>query len=185
MQGTRVAARYAKAFIDFALEQGVLEQAYTDMNTVLDVCKSNPDFAIFLKSPVVKTDKKAETLVNVFKGKLNKETDKFIQLINTKKREIYLPEIAAEFVNQYKEYKNILTAVITSTNGLDEATREQIKKLVKGEGTSEVILQEKINQDLIGGLIIRVGDKQLDASIARKLNNLRRNFAENPYIKEF
>ena len=56
--------------------------------------------------------------------------------------------------------------------------------IVKGEGNSEVVLEEVINKDILGGYIIRIGDKQMDASISRKLNNLRRNFAENPYIKE-
>lgn len=185
MQGTRVASRYAKSFIDLTIEQGVMEQAYADMKTILEVCKANPDFVIFLKSPVIKTDKKEEVLKQVFSGKLNKVTDAYIQLINSKKREMYLPEIAAEFINQYKENKKILTAVITTASGLDDIIRAQISQIVKGSGNNEVVLEEKINKDIIGGFIIRVGDKQMDASILRKLNNLRRNFAENPYIKEF
>lgn len=185
MQGIRVASRYAKAFVELSTEQGVLEQAYADMNTVVGVCKGNPDFMTFLKSPVIKEAKKEEALNKVFGGKLNKATDNFIQLIVNKKREMFLAEIAAEFISQYKENKKILTAVVTTANGLDATTREQIIKIVKGEGTSEVIVEEVTDKALIGGLIIRVGDKQIDSSIARKLNNLRRSFAENPYLKEF
>src|SRR5947207_2937325 len=102
MQGTRVASRYAKSFIDLTMEQGMLEQAYGDMKTILGVCESNHDFVIFLKSPLIKTDKKQAVLSEIFKGKLNKVTDSYIHLITNKKREIYLAEIAAEFVNQYK-----------------------------------------------------------------------------------
>lgn len=182
MQGTRVASRYAKSFIDLSTEQGALEEAYADMNTILGVCKSTPEFISFLKSPLIKSDKKEETLKQIFTGKINKLTDTYIQLIANKKREMYLAEIAAEFVRQYKENKNILTAVVTTTNGLDDITREQIMKIVKGEGTSEVIIQEEINKDLIGGFIIRVGDKQVDSSIARKLSNLKRSFSENAYL---
>ena len=184
MQGTRVASRYAKSFIDLTIEQGMMEQAYADMKTILEVCKSNSDFVIFLKSPVIKTDKKQEVLKQIFSGKLNKVTDAYIQLITGKKREIYLEEIADEFINQYKENKKILTAIITTANGLDDIIRRQVMEMVKGSGNSEVVLQEKINKDIIGGFIIRIGDKQVDASVSRKLNNLRRNFAENPYIKE-
>ncbi len=185
MQGTRVASRYAKSFIDLTIEQGSMEQAYADMKTILEVCKSNPDFVTFLKSPVVKTDTKQEVLKQIFDGKLNKITSAYLQLITGKKREIYLREIATEFVNQYKENKKILTAVITTANGLDDILRAQIIDIVKGKGNNEVVLQEIVNKDIIGGLIIRVGDKQMDASISRKLNNLKRGFAENPYIKEF
>lgn len=185
MQGTRVAARYAKSFIDLTIEQGSLEQAYNDMNFILEMTKANHDFAVFLKSPVIKSDKKQAVLKELFKGKLNKVTDAFIHLMTSKKREIYLIEIAHEFINQYKEKKKILTAVVTTANGIDEGIRKQVMTIVKGTGNSEVVLEEKINKDIIGGFIIRVGDKQVDASIARKLNNLKRSFKENPFIKEF
>ena len=105
----------------------------------------------------------------------------FVDIFN---KEIYLAEIATEFVNQYKEKKKILTAIVTTANGLDDATRKEIINLVKGKGTNEVVLQEKINKDIIGGFIIRTGDKQVDASVLRKLTNLQRSFNENPYIKE-
>ena len=185
MQGTRVASRYAKAFIDLTIEQGVLEQAYADMKAIDEVCKSNSDFVSFLKSPLVKTDKKQTVLLELFKGKFNKVTDAYIHLITNKKREIYLAEIANEFINQYKTKKKILTAIVTTANGIDEVTRKQIIEIVKGQSTSEVIIQEKIDKNVIGGFIIRVGDKQVDATIARKINSLKRSFKENPFIKEF
>lgn len=185
MQGTRVASRYAKSFIDLTIEQGVLEQAYTDMKYISEVCKANHDFVSFLKSPIIKTDKKQAVLKEVFNGKLNKVTDAYVKLITDKKRELYLAEIAAEFVNQYKKKKQILTAVVTTANGIDETIRKKVMEIVKGSSNSEVVLEEKINKELIGGFIIRVGDKQVDASIARKLSNLKRGFDENPFVKEF
>jgi len=183
MQGTRVASRYAKSFIDLAIEQGVLEESYSDMKSVLSLCESNHDFLSFLKSPLIKTDKKQAVLKKIFDGKLNKITDAYIQLITSKKREIYLAEIAFEFVNLYREKKKILTAVITTAKGIDDVIRKEIMAIVKGTGNSEVVLQEKINADIIGGFILRIGDKQVDASISRKLINLKRSFKENPFMK--
>jgi F-type H+-transporting ATPase subunit delta len=184
MQGTRVASRYAKAFIDLALEQGLLEQAYNDMKFILNLCESNHDFAVFLKSPVIKTEKKQAVLKQIFEGKLNKITDDFIMLMSSKKREIYFIETALEFINQYKDYKKILTAVVTTAKGIDDDIRKKVMAIVKGSGNSEVVLEEKINENIIGGFILRVGDNQVDASIARKLNDLKRSFKENPFIKE-
>jgi len=185
MEGTRVASRYAKSFIDLSIEQGALEKAIADMKHIISICKSNPDFVIFLKSPVIKTDKKQAVLKEIFGGKLDKVTFAYIMLITNKKREKYLPEIAAEFLNQYNVKKHILKAVITTASGIDDVTRKKIMELVKDVNTSEVLIEEKINKEIIGGFIIRVGDKQVDASIVRKLNNLRRSFKENPFIKEF
>ncbi|MBA3705035.1 MAG: ATP synthase F1 subunit delta [Bacteroidetes bacterium] len=184
MQGTRVASRYAKSFIDLTTEQGVFEEAYKDMKYILDTCKSNHDFDVFLKSPVIKSDKKQSVFKKLFEGKLNKVTDAFIHLMTGKRREIYLIEIAQEFVNQYKEKKKILTAIVTTANGIDEVTRKKVMEIVKGKGSNEVVLEEKINKNIIGGFILRVGDQQIDASIARKLNNLKRSFKESPFLKE-
>jgi F-type H+-transporting ATPase subunit delta len=184
MEGTRVASRYAKSFIDLSLEQGVLEKAYADMKFISELSKSNAEFVTFLKSPIINTDKKQNVLKAVFEGKLNKITDAYVQLIAAKKREMYLPQIAEEFLNQYNEKKKILKAVVTTASGIDDATRKQVLNIVKGASESDVILEEKIDKDIIGGFIIRVGDKQIDASIARKLNNLKRGFKENPFVKE-
>ena len=179
MQGTRVASRYAKAFIELAIEQGLLEQACNDMKYILQVCKIEHELVVFLKSPVVKTDKKLAVLKELFSGKLNKLTETYIQLITSKKREVYLVEIAQEFLEQYKTKKNILTAVVTSASGLDDTARKALINLVKGNGTNEVVLQEKVDKDIIGGFIIRVGDRQVDASISRKLSLLQREFMKN------
>jgi F-type H+-transporting ATPase subunit delta len=184
MEGTRAAARYAKSFIELSTEQGVLEQAYADMKQVAEVCSANRDFATFLKSPIIKTDKKQAVLKEVFAGKLNKVTEAFIRLITDKKREIYLAEIAHEFISQYKEKKKILTAVVTTANGIDENIRKKVMEIVKGSGQNDVVLEERIDKDIIGGFVLRVGDKQIDASIANKLNLLKRSFNENPFIKE-
>ena len=92
MEGIRVASRYAKSFIELAMEQGVLEQAYNDMKVILEICKTNHDFAVFLKSPVVKTDKKQAVLKQIFSGKLNKVSEDFVQLIASHKSKLTLLE---------------------------------------------------------------------------------------------
>jgi len=184
MQGTRVASRYAKSLIDLSLEQGFLEQAHTDMKYIIEVCKQNRELVAFFKSPVIKPDSKLAVLKQVFNGKLNKLTDSYIQLITAKKRDFYLVEIAQEFLNQYNKKKNILTAVVTTAKGIDDITRKEVVNLVKGNGTCEVVLQEKVDADIIGGIIIRVGDKQVDASVSRKLKVLQRNFLESPFTKD-
>jgi F-type H+-transporting ATPase subunit delta len=185
MEGTRVAARYAKSFIDLTMEQGLLEQAYADMKLVAEVAAENPELISLLKSPIIKTDKKQAVLKEIFGSKINKVTSAYLQLITGRRRETYLPQVAEEFINQYKEKKKILTAVIITANGIDDNIRQRVMDLVKDSSNTEVVLQEKINKAIIGGFILRVGDKQVDASIARKLNNLKRDFKENPFVKEF
>lgn len=185
MKETRVATRYAKSLLDLALEQGVLEQVYADMLMIHNTCQQSGELSAFLKSPVIKTDKKKSVLTEIFSGKVSSITETFIILMASHKREAYLEPIAAEFIRQYKKHKRILTAVITTASGLDETLRRQVLGLVKKGAESEVELVEKIDKKLIGGFVLRVGDKQVDASIQRKLQDLRRGFSENPYVKEF
>jgi F-type H+-transporting ATPase subunit delta len=185
MQGAQVASRYAKSLINLTLDQGILEKAYADMKLINTICKGNRDFVLMLKSPIIKTDKKEAILKAILGGKVQPLTMEFIQVITRKKRESYIEGIAESFVNQYKEHKKILTAVITTAFGLDDELRKKVLDVVKNSEKSEVELIEKIDKNILGGFIIRVGDKQDDTSILRKIKKLNRVFNENPYIKEF
>lgn len=168
-----VASRYAKSLMDLAVESNTLDTVMNDMKAVAGTCAHNHEFKLFLKSPVIKTDKKIEVLNQIFGGKISKLSQSFLTLITTKGREALLPEIATEFSEQYKQSKNIFTAVVTSANGLDATTKQKITELVKAQLKGEVELIEKIDPKTIGGFILRVGDKQIDRSVARQLTTLK------------
>lgn len=184
MQGTKVASRYAKSLLDLSLEKGQLEQVYADMKTIQETCSENRDLALMLRSPIIKPDKKEDILNSVF-SKANPITREFIKIIVRKKRENALPAIAESFVDQYRRHKKILTAVITTAFGLDDDLRKKVLEVVKKSANSEVELVEKVDKSIIGGFIIRVGDKQDDTSIRTKILKLGRVFNENPFIKEY
>lgn len=185
MQGTKVATRYAKSLFDLALEKGEIEKVCADMKLVQQVCSTSPDFVAMLTSPIIKTDKKQAIIHSVFDKQLSKVSLAFVDIIVKKKREMFLPEIAEAFAVKYKEHKKILTAVITTAFGIDETLRKQVIEVIKGATKSEIELVEKVDTTLIGGFIVRVGDKQDDTSIRTKIMKLSRIFKENPYIKEF
>jgi len=185
MKGTRVASRYAKSLIRLSLERGELEKAHADMQLVANTCKQSRDLSAFLKSPIIKTDKKLSVLNEIFSKHVSKLTQEFIDIITRKRREIYLEGIANDFVAQYREHKKILTAVITTAVGLDDTLKKKVLEIVRGVEKSEVELVEKIDKNIIGGFVLTIGDKQVDASIARKLKQLTMSFSENPYIKEY
>lgn len=185
MKGTRATSRYAKSLADLATEQGALDKVYADMIMIHKTCTANKELLLLLKSPIVKIDKKQSVLKKIFSGKICKLTEQFILLLTSKRRESLLESIAESFVKQYKERKKILTAVITTASGLDESLQRKVLELVKSSAHSEVELIEKINPNLIGGFTIQVGDKRVDASIAKQVRKLAMAFSENPYIKEY
>ncbi len=169
-----VASRYAKSLLDLATEKGQLEAVYADMQQLKSVCAESKDFVLFLKSPIIESDKKVSTLKTIFEGKVNAISLSFIAMAASKRREATIPAMVTSFIEQYKTQKNIITAVVTSANGLDEATREKALHLIKTQLNGEVELIEKTNKDLIGGFVLKVGDKQLDKSVARQLANLKK-----------
>lgn len=169
-----VANRYAKSLMELAVESKQLDAVRNDMKTIEQVCKENREFDLFLNSPVIKTDKKLGVINTLFKGKITDLTLSFLNLITSKHRESYIHNIASAFDEQYKVNKNIFTAVVTSAKGLDNTTKQKVIDLIKDQMKGEVELTEKIDASTIGGFILRIGDKQVDKTVARQLSNLKK-----------
>ena len=192
MKGTRASIRFAKALIDLATEQNSMDKIYADMYLINKTCKANHELVVLMESPIVRTDKKQSILKDIFSGKVSKVTELFMMLLTTKRREALLESIAESFAEQYKVKKKIITAVITTASGLDEELRKKVLDVVKQSANPDlpdrqagVELIEKTNGKLIGGFVLQVGDRRVDASIAKQVRKLALSFNENPYIKEY
>ncbi len=184
MVNTKVARRYAASLLGFAREQKVLDAIRDDMQLVHSVCSGNRALALLLRNPVINTDKKITVLREVFGKKINKVSMSFMEIIARKRREEFLESIAEEYTNLYKQDKGIATAIVTSAIPLDEALKEKITGIVNKTTGAKAELVEKTDRRLIGGFILRVGDKQYDASILKNLKKLTREFNVNPYIRK-
>jgi F-type H+-transporting ATPase subunit delta len=182
-QNSKAAKRYAKALLSFAIEQNEMENVATEMELIAATCASSKDLVTLLKSPVVKSDKKRAILNKIFAGKIGTITLKFMEVMTRQGREDLLPEIANAFKFVYREHKGIVTAEIITAIPLTEEGRKKALAFITNI-YDKVELTEKVDKSLIGGFIIRVGDKQYDESVARKLNSLKREFKKNPYISE-
>ncbi|MCW5910292.1 MAG: ATP synthase F1 subunit delta [Cyclobacteriaceae bacterium] len=186
MPHSRVASRYVKSLLDLAVQQGALEPVHQDMQLFNNVCRNSREFVLMLKSPIIRHEKKRAVLETLFKGKVHPLTMGIIDILTKKNREPLLPAIASEFHVAYNDYKGIGKASIVSTQPLDARLRSEIESLVKQlSHKKEVELEERVDKDLIGGFILNVGDRQIDASVKSKLKALKLKFSENPYVKEF
>jgi len=183
MLNPRLASRYARALLDLAVEKDQLEQVYADMQVLKQICKGNRDFVNLLRSPVIKADAKKKIIEAVTKGKVSALTAAFNALLTGKGRESNLPEIITAFISQYKEYKNIHIVKLTTVFPLSAGLREEIIARVKKAGDFHTIeLEEKVDEDLIGGFVLQVGDKLIDASISYDLYTIARQFENNDFI---
>ena len=186
MSDVRVASRYAKSLLELAVEQGKIEEVHKDMMLLDTVCNQNRDFALVLKNPIIKNDKKKAILEAIFGGKVCDLTMAIFDIITRKNRESVLPAIAIEFHHQYNVYKSIETATITTAVKIDDSLRKSFEKIVKQiSDKKEVELEEVVDENIIGGYVLKVGDRQLDDSIKSKIKELELKFSKNEYIKEF
>jgi F-type H+-transporting ATPase subunit delta len=176
MSNTAVAYRYAKSLLELAQEKGVTESIQKDMQLFDNVCNENRAFELALKSPVVKHLKKLEILRAIFKGKVDPMTLSIFEIITNKNRESVLPELATEYLRLFDVYKNNLIAEVTSVAELTEEQRKSFIKIVADATGKNVSLKETIKADLIGGYILKVGDKQIDTSVKKRLNDLKISF---------
>ncbi|MDC3104762.1 ATP synthase F1 subunit delta [bacterium] len=185
MKQSRATIRYAKSLISISKEQNSLETSFNDMLLVSSVCSSNKDFVNLLKTPIVKTDLKIKILNELLAKSISDLTLSFIILIAKKKREILLPEIAECFIALYKNNKNIKEVSVVTAKPLDDDLRKEVMSYIEKQSNSKIELEEIIDESLIGGAIIRMDDKQLDASISSKLKSLKNQFSENLYIQNY
>ena len=185
MSEYRIASRYAKSLLDLADEQGSLEEVNKDMLMFSQLAAENRDLVLMLKSPVVSHDKKLAVLNEIFDKKVHKLTLAIFQILTKKHREAYLVAIATEFHHQYNVRKGIEEATVTTTFPLDAKLRKEFEAIVAKISGKKVELTEKVDEKIMGGFVLKIGDRQIDDSLSSKLSALRLKFSQNPYIKEF
>jgi F-type H+-transporting ATPase subunit delta len=148
------------------------------------IMNESRDFRVMLSSPVIKADKKIDILQKLFDGKVSAITMGFMALLTRKGREGNLPEIVSSFLNQLRKHQGVTVAEVTSAVALDAGSRAKMLESAAKLAGGQVELVEKVDASLIGGFVLKVGDKQIDSAIANRIKALKREFAENPYIAE-
>lgn len=183
MLNPRLAGRYAKSLIDLAKEKGQLEPIYRDMELLRSYIRQSRDLSSLLKSPVIPADKKEAVMAALINGKVNEITTAFIRLLIRKSRESVLPQIVEAFIEQYKSFKEIYPVKLTTAAPVSEEIKQAIISQVKSQTNMQHIeLTSEVDEKLIGGFVLQLGDKLVDASIAYDLNDIRKQFLNNDFI---
>ncbi|MEA5259416.1 ATP synthase F1 subunit delta [Arcicella aquatica] len=179
MSQQTVAFRYAKSLLGLAIEKNVEAQVYEDMKLFNQVCDENHQFYLLLKNPIVSHYHKLTILRKIFKGKVDDSTMSIFEIITQKNRESVLKLIAEDYLVQYELYKGIQKAYVTTATPLTAAQKAEFQQIVATTTGKDVEIIEKIEEDLIGGYILQVNDRQIDTSVKAKLNELKMRFSNN------
>jgi len=179
MASTRVARRYAEALMMAGEDQKALEKVSKDFEMLERLLKDSRELQIFLKSPVIKSDKKQAVLREMFGKKVNALTMSFLQLLTEKGREDLLSEIVVQFFRLRDEQLGIVNVDIKAATDLTRSQHEQIQKKFETMTRKKVRLGFSIDKVLRGGFVARVGDTMFDGSVKRQLELLRERFTED------
>ncbi|MEH6536920.1 MAG: ATP synthase F1 subunit delta [Psychroserpens sp.] len=178
MAGARAAIRYAKAVLSLASDQKAAEVVNNDMKLIATTMAKSKDLSDMLQSPVVKSSDKKAVLLEVFKGS-NVMIANLIDTLITNKRLVLLSDVASSYNRLYDELKGTQVAKVTTAVPLTDDLRVKVLAKVKELTGKDVEVENIIDEDILGGFVLRVGDIQYNASIANKLNTLKREFTLN------
>ena len=178
MSGSRAAIRYAKAVLSIAQDQKAADVVNGDMKAIAKAISGSNELSQMLQSPVVRSSDKKEVLSSVFSN-TNVNTNNLIDTLISNKRLALLNDVAASYVQLYDQLRGSQVATVTTavplTNDLKTKVLAKVKELTGKDAEVENIIDESI----LGGFILRVGDIQYNASVANKLDKLKREFTLN------
>jgi F-type H+-transporting ATPase subunit delta len=176
MSNYRIAQRYARSLMELSIEKDQLEEVKRDMEMVYSLCTKLRSFNLFLKNPIIHSYQKLSILKKIFEGKIEEISYKFIDIITRKSRENILLEIAGEFLVQYRFYRKVEIVEVTTPIKLDKAMKTEFENLAKKYIGKDwkVQLVERTDEELIGGYIMKIGDRQIDDSVSSKLREVKK-----------
>jgi len=168
-----VSVRYAKALFKLSVEKGITEEVYENIQLLLSNCTENTSFCEFVRSPVVKPSKKKKLFDDVFGKILNPVTLNFLKVVIDNNRELILDLIFRGYISFYKKEKNIKTVTLYSAFEMEDAYVERVRRLLIKEIGEPLELKTIKKEDLLGGFILKVDDKMVDASVTGKLKQVK------------
>jgi len=181
---SRAAVRYAKAILDLAKEQNSADSVFAEMQQIQKTVANSQELKDVLESPLVKVEQKVASLKAIF-GNVGAISSGLFDSLASNKRLSILDDVALSFVALYEQDKGAEVATVTTAVPLSGELETQIlakvKELTKGK---EVTLKSIVDESIIGGFVLRVGDLQYNASIANQLSNLRRSFNDTSYVNK-
>ena len=172
--GDIISDRYASALYDLASEKKCIDEILNDIDTVEKVMKESSELRKVIRSPLVNSEEKLNILLKIFGGlSFNDLTTTFLKVLDNNKRISNISSIILKFKKINSEKRGDIAANVTSANELSEDEKNNITNQLKNTLGQKLSLNFDVDKDIIGGLIVKVGSKMIDTSIANKINKLK------------
>jgi len=175
MSDRSLARRYAQALFLSALEKDLLDQVEGDLRLVVNEVEKNEDLMRFVDQQLIPPENKTEVIERIFKGKISDLSMNFLKLVFRKRRERFLKEFLEEFVELADSARGIEKVEITTAVELSPEQREFVKNKLSEMINKKVKLMEKVDPKILGGMVVKIGDRVYDGSVINQLNALKRH----------
>ena len=172
--GDLISDRYASALYDLASEKKLVDVVLDDLLFIQSMIKNNKNLKLVIKSPLIKSNDKLEILQNILKSKNpNELSSTFLKVLSKNKRFQKTVDIISQFKNINAQKRGDVLADITSAEKLSNEQQDNIKEQLRTILGDKLSLSYKVDKQIIGGLIIKVGSKMIDTSLSNKINKLK------------
>lgn len=173
-----IAEVYASALLELAVAKNQADEVESELSDVAGILEDNAEFARFMASPTVPEEARTDGLEKAFRGKMNDLLLNTLLVMNRKGR-AGLVVAVAEAYRLLMEFRNgEVDVIVRSAVKLDDATKDRVRKAVGSYVGKKPRLVEKVDEALIGGLVLQIGDEKLDTSVASRLGKMRHAFLE-------
>lgn len=171
-----VTKTYADALFQLAVEDGKVDELYNEVIELINILNENSDLQKILSHPRVDKNEKLKTINDIFTGRVSNEICGFLNQIVVNNRYEEIDGILKHFIDEVKEYKKIGVAYVTTPTALTDALKAKIEqKLLDTTGYVKMEMNYEVDESLIGGVRIRIGDRVVDSSISTKIDELAKD----------
>ena len=167
---------YGDALFEAAMERDALSPLYEEVQSLQTVLMENADLVQFLNHPQIIKEEKIRVMENIFEERISKELMGFLVTVIEKGRQKDLDKILGYFVERVKEYKKIGIVTVTSAMALSDGQKEKVEaKILETTSFESLEVTYVTDPSILGGLVIRIGDRVADSSIKTRLSEIRRD----------
>ena len=168
-----IANRYAEALFQLSEEENITKEIYNELHDVVEVIKNNKELDNVLKSPLVAKNEKTQLIEALFNNKINNDLKNFLKILVEKGRISSLKSIELTFKELLNDKHNIIEGTVISAIALTEKQVKELEEKLSKKYNKNVTLENEVDQSILGGVLVRLGNTQIDGSVRTRLNNIK------------
>ena len=173
-----IANRYADALFQLSEEENITKKIYSELHDVVDLLKSNKELENVLKSPLISKKEKIELIEKLFSNKINKNLKNFLKILVEKGRINSLKAIELTFKQLLNDKHNIIEGTVISAIPMQDKQIKELEKKLSKKYNKNVTLENEVDESILGGVLVRLGNTQIDGSVKTRLDNIKEQLAQ-------